>query len=419
MMVPSKSSVHRCAPCSHSFIKTVLAPLVLLIFASSVAATLTVATNANERAAARSKAGMTRELEQFRDDNLPHPSRGGSRGCPLWCRRHVLRMANRCGMDIIEDLDVSPSSVCRWIARVEPRRMTGGRDREALTGQDQILLSIGLFICPDSKADEPAAFVFHHGGELYSRQVISSRMNELDSTKKVCSTEAHQAFTEINMRKARWFWSKPPPLGVVGCQRRRLVDFDEMAVFLETCNPKHGHAHKTIRIRKPGFYAKSKKITVIMAIEAGDPSLPAGIDGSIQNPRRWFWIREESGANAVDFATFCDRACISVETHPAQGSDADLECIFMWDNLNSHHAPIVAQTVEGRPSPNVFKIVPRPPCQPKHGPIEYIFAEIGEELEKRVRPDWTLVELKAELQWTCGTVGRNGKFDNTFDHCGH
>jgi len=192
-----------------------------------------------------------------------------------------------------------------------------------------------------------------------------------------------------------------------------------MAVFLETTNPKYGHAHKSIRIRKPGHYTKSTKITVIMGIEAGDPSLPPAVDGSIENPRRWFWIRQENGTNAVDFATFCDRICIEIETHPAQGSDVDDCRIFLWDNLLSHHAPIVVQTVQGRPSPNIFMIVPRPPFQPKYGPIEYIFAEIAEELEKRVKPSWTTADLARELQTVCAMVGRNGKFNNTFDHCGY
>jgi len=199
-----------------SFVTTLVVSLLLL---ASSFASLTMAGNANERAAARSKAGMTRELQQLRDENDPHPSVGGCRGFPLWYRRHVLNMVNRDGFDVVDDLPCSLASVYRWMLREVPYRMTGGSERDALTGRDQLLLSVGLFIYPDSKADELAAFIYSNGGDLDSRQMISSRMKELDLTKKICSTEAYQAFTAENRRKARYFWTMPPPLGVVGQQR--------------------------------------------------------------------------------------------------------------------------------------------------------------------------------------------------------
>ena len=45
--------------------------------------------------------------------------------------------------------------------------------------------------------------------------------------------------------------------------------------------------------------------------------------------------------------------------------------------------------------------------------------ELAEELEKRVKPSWTTADLVRELQTVCAMVGRNGKFNNTFDHCGY
>ena len=241
MMMPSKFSI------------TALTYLVLL-FLSNTVSTSTMAANVNEHAATRSQAGMTHELKQFHDDNLPHPSHGGSHGYPLWYHHHVLWMVNWYGFEVIDDLEVSTTSVYWWLLQERPYRMTGGCECKALTGWDLLLLSIGLFVYPDSKADELAAFIFHHGGELYSRQLILSCMKELDLMKKVCSMEAYQAFTEVNMHKACLFWSCPPPLGVVGCQRHHLVDIDEMAVFLEKCNPKFRHAHMTIWWPSPNIF---------------------------------------------------------------------------------------------------------------------------------------------------------------------
>ena len=376
-----------------------------------------MASDANRRAAARSAAGMTRELQVQRDDNTPHPSRGGSRGYPLWYRRFVLDQVNQHGMGLVDGLDVSETSVCRWINRDQPYRMTGGKPREQLIGKDLLLMSIFLYIYPDATADETCAFIFNNGGELYSRQAISKRMKDVGMSKKVTSTEAYQAFLPVNVRKAELFWSRSPPLGVVGVQRRRLLDMDEMAITSEQTNSKHGHSHTAIRIRKPGHYTRSKKITVVMAIEPGDPSLPPNVDGSIERPRYWIWIREEAGTNAVDFAHFCDRVCTEFEQNPAPG-DVDSRRYFLWDNLTAHHAPIVVQTVEGRASNNHFEIVARPPYQPKFGPIEYAFGDLGAELQKRVQASWTTEDLKREIEAVAPALGTLGRSNNTFEHCG-
>ena len=317
----------------------------------------------------------------------------------------------------MSELDGSPSSVCRWLIRPQPCRKTGGKQREKLVGKDLLLLSIFLFAYPDASADQMSAFVWNNGGDMCAQQEISARMKDVGMSKKVSSTEACQAFLPVNVRKARRFWNCPPPLGVVGVEHRRLTDVDEMGISLEQTNTKHGHAHKSVRIQKPGHHTRSTKLTVTMAVEPGDPSSPPHVDGSIARPRIWIMVREVGGTNAVEFASFCNCVCADLEQHPAPG-DLDLHRVFLWDNLMSHHTPIVAQTVEGRPSQNVFQIVPRPPCQPKFGPIECFFAELGVELEKRVQPDWTIGDLKGEIPSAASVLFKNGNSNNTFVHCG-
>jgi transposase len=374
---------------------------------------------ANQRAKARSEGGLTRELAVARDNHAPNPARGGTGGYPLYLRIQILERAEVVGIrEAAEHFNVAVSSLYRWIRRIHPYRMTGGKEREGLVGRDLLLLSIGLTIYPDFKADELASFIVENGGEMYSRQMISQRMKDIGMSIKVASTEAYQAFTPINMRKCLYFWTLPPPLGVVGLLRPMYVDFDECGIALETTNTKYGHAHTSIRIRKPGHYTKSRKVTVIMAIEPGDPTLPANVAGSIVNPRRWISVRDVSGTNAFDFAAFCDDVCTDIETHPANGV-MEQRRVFLWDNLASHRAPVVAQTVEGRPSENWFTIVHRPPYQPKFGPIEYVFCELAAQLEKLVQPDWSAEDLMLAIVNVASQLGRDGGFNNTFAHCGY
>jgi hypothetical protein len=209
----------------------------------------------------------------------------------------------------------------------------------------------------------------------------------------------------------------PPPLGVNGLERRSLVDADECAIFLETVNRRKGLAHTTIRVRKPGHYGKGKKLTVILFIEPGDPALPANVAGSIAYPRRWFQFLEEGGTTAEVFAANVDTVLTSME---GSGLNVDQLRTLMWDNLRSHLAPLVIQTVYLRqPTNSLFRCVPRPPYMPKYGPIEYAFAELGGRLQQLVQPNWNFAILRQVVTNILSELGRNGGFDATFAHCGY
>jgi hypothetical protein len=144
--------------------------------------------------------------------------------------------------------------------------------------------------------------------------------------------------------------------------------------------------------------------------------LPNIVYGSIRRPRRWFTVNHIADTNQVTFVAFCDNLLTDIETHPCPGGNDDYR-ILMWDNLGSHLTPLVYQTVQGRPSPNVFEIVKRPPYQPKYGPMEYIFCELGDQLRKLSCENWTHQQLKHEIEQILSSIGRDGKFDNTFAHC--
>jgi transposase len=96
---------------------------------------------------------------------------------------------------------------------------------------------------------------------------------------------------------------------------------------------------------------------------------------------------------------------------------------MMWDNLASHLSPLVTHVVGLRNQipnrPTHWSIVPRPPYQPKFGPIEYIFCELPCELKCIAQLNWDTAKLRQEIFNIAARIGRDGSFDRTFEHCGY
>ena len=117
-----------------------------------------------------------------------------------------------------------------------------------------------------------AAFIYNEGGDLYSRQTISRRLDEMEITKKRASTKGYQTQRPDVQFRVRSFWNFPLPLGVFQVPRRMLIDVDKFGVTLEKCNRTGGWAVKVLQVRKDGHYHHRAKITVIFAIKPGDPA---------------------------------------------------------------------------------------------------------------------------------------------------
>ena len=64
---------------------------------------------------------------------------------------------------------------------------------------------------PDGTLDEMAAHIYNEGGELFSNQLISKRLTELQITKKRASTEAYQAQREDVQFRVEFFQLSPSP----------------------------------------------------------------------------------------------------------------------------------------------------------------------------------------------------------------
>ena len=91
------------------------------------------------------------------------------------------------------------------------------------------------------------------------------------------------------------------------------------------------------------------KITVLFAIEPGNPNLPPVTRGSIQNPWRWIRCVRGPGTMAIIFHDFIDSICFNIEQYGHNGTDDHR--IFIWDNLAAHNTAYVHGMVVGWPGP--------------------------------------------------------------------
>jgi hypothetical protein len=367
---------------------------------------------ADSRAHTRAHMGLSRELQQERVRESD-PSRGGSRGYDIHDRLWMLEHAAQG-----HPVRASIRSLGRWEERLDRYRRTGNQERSSLVGADQLLLVLAITIYPDSNEDEIATFIYNEGGGLYPNSTISNRLKELNISRKVVSTEAYQAFTPINLFKVELFWTRPPPLGVRTIPRRKFIDVDEFGVELNRCNRTRGWAIKFFRIRKAGHYSRTQKLTVLIGIEPGDPRLPANIPGSIENPGRWIRVVRGTGTTIQVFDELIKSINASIEARVVAFLEfpMDRHRVYLWDNLNSHLAPLIAQTLYGHIGECRFTSVQRPPYQPKYGPIEYKICDLIHQLQVESRPDWDTATLEREV---FAAAARIGGFDATFNHCGY
>jgi len=123
--------------------------------------------------------------------------------------------------------------------------MRVGRPKHNLTGEDQLLLSICLFIYPNVLADNLCLIIFANGGGIYSRQAVTRRCHELGLTMKSSSREAYNVFSENAIQRLEWFITLPPPLGVVNIPIQTMIDINETGFYLRSISTKYGRGHTT------------------------------------------------------------------------------------------------------------------------------------------------------------------------------
>jgi len=152
----------------------------------------------NTRVRSRRDRGLFREIRMIQTDQPPDPSLGGKRGCPMWVRRKALQIFDETEINKLaaDGVGCSSASVRIWEHHLLPCSMVDRRPKKDLTNEDQLLLSICLFIYPNALADDICLFVFANNGLIYSRQAITCRCFEMGLTMKRSSREAYAAFSD-------------------------------------------------------------------------------------------------------------------------------------------------------------------------------------------------------------------------------
>ena len=211
-----------------------------------------------ERKRYHRKHGIPREECVSRDGaaEAPDPSRGGSRGYPVWYRSRMIKMWEM-GQDVPEGLT---RSIRRWKKRLIPYEITGNKATQGLPGHHRFLPTIFNKIYPQASNDQCAVFIacHSHDNAVFTGREISKALVDMDMTRKRASTTAYQAFTPQNLRLHHRFWTYPSPAGINGTPRKVLLDADECAIELKDANLNYGHAVKGMRVRKVGNYGRGK-----------------------------------------------------------------------------------------------------------------------------------------------------------------
>ena len=113
-----------------------------------------------------------------------------------------------------------------------------------------------------------------------------------------------------------------------------------------------------MRVRKIGNYGRGKaKITLILAIEPGDPDLRACKKGSVQNPRMWYRLSTDAGTSTKNYVDFLNLDLMDYF------KSTEKQRTILHDNLSSHKSDEVV--VKGR-CPEMVLI---PPLIPKMGDL--------------------------------------------------
>ena len=207
-----------------------------------------------------------------------------------------------------------------------------------------------------------------------------------------------------NLFRRKVFHTERYPICKIGIPRARLIDVDEYGLELRSTDKHYGHAVKGLRVFHRGNYIRDTKVTVIAAIEPGDPNLPPDVDGSLNCPRRWIRVSTEKGTTSDVYKTFLkDKVMKSFNADEPQRT-------IMHDNLGAHMNPLLYREVNR----GGHRILNRPPYYPTDGPIERIFNQLGCELRNRSSEIKSIKDLITQIHNIfTNMIG----FDGTFKKC--
>jgi len=79
-------------------------------------------------------------------------------------------------------------------------------------------------------------------------------------------------------------------------------------------------------------------------VEAGNPNIPAHMDGSLNCPRKWLQITVENVDQFI-FGGFVNEILDNIKRFPIHG-DYDMNRVILWDNFRAYKNPYVTTVIE-------------------------------------------------------------------------
>ncbi len=116
-------------------------------------------------------------------------------------------------------------------------------------------------------------------------------------------------------------------------------------------------------------------MTILLAVETGDPTIPDGDIGSVSNPHVWGRVNAVAGTSAKAYRTSIEHV---LDTYDAINNPAQWRTLI-HDNLLLHKALEVYEAVRDRG----YCIVCRPPYRPQDGPVEFAINQVCCGIERR------------------------------------
>ena len=317
--------------------------------------------------------------------------------------------------------------------------------RRQICGVDLLQFVLYLRVKPEATDNEIGLYIFRKGGELYSDEAFVKRRKEYQKEEdKSLSLANIRTLRPPNTHGFDWrcqawaFWNSSL-YGVLGIPRRKFIDIVEFGVTLGKCQRTNKWIPKLHRVGKNGLcYHENKEgnrlgLSIIFAIEAGDPALPPEHSGSIKNPRRWIRCFRSNAIDYVYWYNFCDDVRSDIEQYHeehglenlgARESPEEhehlLRCyhrIFMWDKTRKNDSDFLSVVIQREGLMN-FTSIERPPWHPHFSPAEYKMCELAERLRLvEGMYDWDLDMLEEVICGIC--YHRMGNFDSVFEHCGY
>jgi hypothetical protein len=92
-------------------------------------------------------------------------------------------------------------------------------------------------------------------------------------------------------------------------------------VTLERCNRTSCWALKVFCVQKDSHYGHGKKITMLFAIEQGNPALAPHVYGSVERPRWWIRRLWPKGTTTNVFRDFCELVCLDIKMNGINGME--------------------------------------------------------------------------------------------------